>query len=694
MRPLEQLLSPMIQSRTDIQTQKLNQNVIILMEKIKKQKIDILNKRITPSQVDLVRPEIAESWLRSYNYGLDYSNFFHKGAPIMDKYSFMELARKNDLLLSTAEPYLCQLEAILSHTICWFFLSDDKGIVLRILPGDKDAIEYIREKHNFTMGSVWTEENIGTVSHVISLSLKLPIQLCGPEHYFEEFNQHSCSCAPIYDTFGNIAGTLNIVSPYLHTQNSHSLGLAVSMAWAIQNQFQLALNNELLSVTLEASNEAVITINNSGIIIKANATAKKMFNFLEQDLTGKRVEDILGSHHLINSVLRTGKSVLDVDIEIQNWDRKVHMRSAHPIKNNEGKIYGCVITLNIMSQTKTTEGLSKGRENKITFDKIVGNSPQMTKSIAKAKKFSLLDENILIQGESGTGKEVYARAIHNESRPEGPFIAVNCAAIPKTLIESELFGYEGGAFTGAERQGRIGKIELAHGGTLLLDEIGDMPLELQPVLLRVLEEKKLMRIGGNKYITVDFRLVAATNRNLLDLVMTNQFRKDLYYRLAIIKISIPSLRERGLDIVMLAKYFIRTIAQKQQKPTPILSDVVIYHLLRYVWPGNVRELKNAMLFAVSTADDGVIKIENLPEEMLDLYTSNIDKPKGSYDPISNYQYTQGDFSLKEMEKIQIIQALLQTRSNISEAANLLGMSRSTLYRKVKGYALLEEVKMR
>jgi transcriptional regulator with PAS, ATPase and Fis domain len=303
-----------------------------------------------------------------------------------------------------------------------------------------------------------------------------------------------------------------------------------------------------------------------------------------------------------------------------------------------------------------------------------------------ARKFAHLDANILIQGESGTGKEMFAQAIHHESRSSGPFVAVNCGAIPANLIESELFGYEGGSFTGAERRGRAGKLELADGGTLFLDEIGDMPLELQPVLLRVLEEKRLMRIGGNRYVPVNFRLITATNKNLYEQVENNQFRQDLYYRLKVLQIDIPPLRDRSSDILELANYFIRVIAQKQLIVPPVLSDLATIYLLNYHWPGNVRQLENSMLYAVNVCEDNIIRPEDLPQEITSGIDLNLPVNTGTQlhmaQPLTN-------LSMKDMERIMITQALEQTKYNVSEAAVLLGMSRSTLYRKIKEYQLLK-----
>mgnify|MGYP000855214922 FL=1 len=311
-----------------------------------------------------------------------------------------------------------------------------------------------------------------------------------------------------------------------------------------------------------------------------------------------------------------------------------------------------------------------------------------------AKKFARFNSNVLIQGESGSGKEVYAQAIHNESRPNGPFIAINCAAVPKNLIESELFGYEGGAFTGAERQGKPGKIELANGGTLFLDEIGDMPSELQVALLRVLEDKMIMHVGGSRYIPVDFRLVSASNKDLLDLVEKNEFRSDLYYRISVFKLNIPSLRERTSDIIELAEHFIKISARAQGLLPPTLSNAAKYILLQYNWPGNVRQLQNVMLYATCMSSDGIIRSEHLPDEIT----------KFKNDPGSEQNLLQIELlsdhtaaekaesspSMKEVEKMVIKKALDDTNNHIRDAAKLLGLSRSTLYRKIKEYAIFED----
>lgn len=331
---------------------------------------------------------------------------------------------------------------------------------------------------------------------------------------------------------------------------------------------------------------------------------------------------------------------------------------------------------NSMGADKINTSKRNGLNALFTFDDIIGESRGFKKSVALAKRFACCPENILINGESGTGKELFAHSIHNLYRPFGPFIAINCAAIPKNLIESELFGYESGSFTGAERNGSPGKIELASGGTLFLDEIGDMPLELQSVLLRVLEDKQVMRIGGKSYKKVDFRLIAATNKDLNQLIQEKLFREDLYYRLSVLSINIPPLRQREDDVILLCKSFIQDYCARMGLNIPHLKKEVIETIKNYGWPGNVRQLKNAIIYALNAFNGETIQVDDLPAYVFSPVSPPIAMAKA--EPVK---------SLKVVEKKAIEVALLETGNNISKSAELLGIGKTTLYRKIKQYAI-------
>ena len=275
------------------------------------------------------------------------------------------------------------------------------------------------------------------------------------------------------------------------------------------------------------------------------------------------------------------------------------------------------------------------------------------------------------QGESGTGKEIVARYIHQlSSRGRGPFVALNCAAIPATLFESELFGYTEGSFTGAKRGGQQGKFEAAQNGTIFLDEIGDMPQDVQSSLLRVLQEKEIYRIGDTRTRSVNARVIAATNKDLRTLVDEGHFRLDLYYRLKVVTIDLPALRDRIEDILDLAPYFLNKLCESAGKPTPDISDTVYTQLLSYSWPGNIRELENCLESMIAMADGFVLTEEDLPEEIKGHLSVSRDN---------------NNLLLEEQTRQAIIQALMKTNGRVAPAARMLGIGRTTLYRKMYEY---------
>ncbi|UWG99070.1 sigma 54-interacting transcriptional regulator [Dehalobacter sp. DCM] len=689
-QPLEHMLSTVMKTQQNSYCSYINENteVINVIEKIRKQKYDVLHGYITPNEADLVRPQIVESWIRSYDLGLDL--FKPNPAPELDQADFAEILQEKELLLKTARSYILQLKNMMYGSNCIIILTDEKGVILEVVEAE-DTI--MNEDYHMKPGEVWNESTVGTCSHDLCIRMESPIQICGPEHYCEGFKYTIASSAPIFDENDNLIGTLNIASQDYCGQNAHTLGLAVSMCWAIQNELRSKDNNELIHATLEGYRDAVITINKKKIITKYNKLAESFLSLNKQNFAERRIEEVMGFQPKIDFVLNTGEPVVGADIIINKSMHKYVLHSIQPIKNSHQFVTGCVLNLCTYPQGKKDAAHVENSENQratVTFDHIVGSSPQIINTINSTRKFALIGANILIEGESGTGKELFAQAIHSQTRPNSPFMVLNCAAIPKNLIESELFGYEGGAFTGAERQGKPGKIELANNGTLFLDEIGDMPLEIQPVLLRVLEDRTIMRVGGSKYIPIDFNLVAATNKDLLDLVRRGLFREDLFYRLAVFRIKIPPLRERKVDIVKLAIHFVEKAATYQTIPVPLLSENTKDILVKYGWPGNVRQLENAMVYAVNMCSGGKILPDDLPGQIKDSFESAFDDfsgPKGEENVKKD-----SDFSLQEMERIAIMQALQQTSDNIGKAAKILGLSKSTLYRRIRKYNIKIDVK--
>ena len=322
------------------------------------------------------------------------------------------------------------------------------------------------------------------------------------------------------------------------------------------------------------------------------------------------------------------------------------------------------------------EGLDSILSATYSFESIVGGNKRLVEAKKTAEKYARTDSPVLILGATGTGKELFAHAVHRASgRKNRPFVCVNCAAIPRELLESELFGYAPGAFTGAKKGGKAGKIEMAHGGTLFLDEIGDLPLNAQAKLLRVLESRKIERVGGIKAMEVDFRLVAATNKDLREMIHRNEFREDVFYRLNTLTVEIPSLSERTDDIPALIRSFLKASGNGHIE----VSDSVIEMLEGYFWPGNVRELKNVVMRAVSLIEGRTFEVEHLPMEIVRFQSDCPDPSSSHIGPLST--------ELKRYEKRVLSQALRLNNGNMSKTARLLGISRSTLYEKCRLHEL-------
>ncbi|MGI6226041.1 MAG: sigma-54 interaction domain-containing protein, partial [Peptococcales bacterium] len=376
-------------------------------------------------------------------------------------------------------------------------------------------------------------------------------------------------------------------------------------------------NNKLLNAIIQKINNGVIATDINGNIMICNNTAEKIINLSRDKILGANADDVLPSLG-INRPLNTGKAENEVPEHINNHNILVNRI---PLENNN-VINGALFTFYEFSEVEKIENklrghlYAKGHVAKYSFHNILGTSSVLKKQIKNAEKFALLDSTVVIQGESGTGKELMAHAIHNVSpRRKKPFVAINCAALPRDLLESELFGFEEGTFTGARKGGKVGLFEQAHLGTIFLDEIGEIPLETQVKLLRVLEAKEVMRIGSDRILPIDVRVIAATNRNLKKLVEEKRFREDLYFRLNVLKVFMPPLRERKEDICLLADFILAEFGKSVKE---FLSKEMINWLEDYSWPGNVRELRNIMEFLIATVPERKAYIDDLPVDYLEV----------------------------------------------------------------------------
>nr|WP_330409739.1 sigma 54-interacting transcriptional regulator [Romboutsia maritimum] len=442
--------------------------------------------------------------------------------------------------------------------------------------------------------------------------------------------------------------------------------------------YELELEKKKLEILVNSMDKAIVSIDINGHIDKYNCKFKDIFN-IEDNVVDKNIFSIL---EFINKPFYEEFNKYKSSSFIYrkgNYTLKGVYNINKIILNNDLKGY----VIDFIDKRETIKNYNKiNKDYIITLDNIIGESNAINNSKRDALMASKSNSTVLITGESGTGKELFARAIHNHSdRSENPFVTVNCAAIPDNLLESELFGYEEGAFTGAKKGGKLGKFELAHKGTIFLDEIGDMSLHLQAKLLRVLQERELNKIGSKSNILIDVRIVAATNKNLEDMVCKGTFREDLYYRLNVIPLRLPSLRERKDDISLLINYMMKEYSEKLGKKVVSIDDKVVKTMVDYKWPGNIRELQNIIEYSINMAPSSVITLNLIPNKLKNIECEEI---------ISN----DGIIStLEQLEKKEILKALNKYKEYKKDkelAAKALGISRATLYRKLEKYNIISK----
>lgn len=449
--------------------------------------------------------------------------------------------------------------------------------------------------------------------------------------------------------------------------------LIASRGQLLEIMNQITGNQKYLKTIIDSVSEGIIAVDAAGNISFVNNVVERLFNYRRESLIGQPVTAFFPDSPLPETILNK-EEFIDKEIEVIIRDVKVKLIcSAAPIFMGH-QVVGAVKTFKDVKQLSKVAARIFQDHEKITFEDIRGKSRAMQNLIDQAHIAASGSSTILLRGDSGTGKELFARAIHQASPyRDGPLQAINCSAIPETLLESELFGYEDGAFTGAKKGGKPGKFELADSGTLFLDEIGDMPLTLQAKLLRVLESNTLERIGGNKKYSFNVRIVAATNRNLEEMIENDQFRSDLYYRLNVIPLFIPSLCERKEDILYLAEFFLEKYSHLLRKQIGGLDHEVKDILLSYPWPGNVRELENAIEYAVNFERTSLLTMQSLPQWIIQRYSDEED-----------------DISLKSQTvelEYEVIRKMIEEMGDSVKTkkiiAEKLGISLTTLYRKLK-----------
>ena len=587
---------------------------------------------------------------------------------VLSPNELQERLSKNRELLVVAVPLMEELYNFVKGSNFFAVLTDREGCILNIIGDEKILSEAYAI--NMVPGAFMDEGSIGTNAVGTSLVEGAPIQISNDEHYIHACRRWVSSAAPIMAK-GKVVGSLNLTG-YSGFSHSHTLGIVVAVVGAIERIMEInernkkvAYDMEHLNIILDSLDAGIITSDIDGKINIANSRIKDMLGYKGERIIGKNISGFIHDWESIKDLLLSDKAFTNRDIMVNIEEDKIELNvSIHPIYEGDIITEVTFVFKDVRKARKMASRLFASRAI-YSFDKIIGKDKNFLRIIEYAKKISDSRSTILIMGESGTGKEVFAQSIHNySSRKNEPFIAVNCGAIPRSLIESELFGYEEGAFTGARRGGHPGKFEIADGGTIFLDEIGDMPNDMQMRLLRVIEEGVITRIGSANQIYVDVRIIAATNKNLSQETRKGNFRKDLFYRLNVLPIYLPPLRERKGDIPLLLDYFMDSVSKKLNKKSIVIPEAHLKTLKEFKWPGIIRELENYVERLVNTESLHII------DEVEDKNSKNGGKAV---------------LPLSAMEKQYIETVLEKYNWNITSSAKALDIGRNTLYRKLKKY---------
>lgn len=626
---------------------------------------------------------IERSRQRSASYGLNESQ-----RPEFDplgKADLSLLLEQNRVLHTYALPVMETLYEQIVNTHSMVVLTDVNGLIVHTI-GDADFLEKA-DRVALNPGVAWSEESKGTNAIGTAIVEKSPALVHAGEHYLQANHFLTCSAAPIFDVQGNVLGVLD-VSGDQHSFHKHTMALVRMSAQMIENQLFSATYPDAITLHFHSRPEFIGTLmegiacftpggrflaaNRSGLFqLGLSLSALNSHTF--SSLFGLPVSSLFDHYRtaapgLLNLCLHTGVRVFArAELRLSN---SIFQHATEAVRESPMPTAPAPAA----AADSSADVFSGSRLSSLRY--LNTGDPQIAALIEKVNKVIGRDIPILITGETGTGKELLAQAIHNDSpRKQGPFVAVNCASIPETLIESELFGYEDGAFTGARKKGSVGKILQANGGSLFLDEIGDMPLNLQARLLRVLQERMVTPLGSAKSIPVNVALICATNRNLRDMIAKGLFREDLYYRLNGLVVKLPPLRERT-DIEEVIN---KLLAVECKGPRFTIAPDVMQLFKRHTWPGNFRQLTNLLRTAMVMADeDRQIRLEHLPDDFLE----DVEAAMPHAMDLGSGKAIGPNSTLEDVEVSVIRRSLEAHNGNVSATARALGVSRNTIYRKL------------
>jgi len=641
-------------------------------EKIKKMwNIVVKNRRTDIISSPDIRDLVLNSWLRSMRYGITTTNVSEDRFLCKQKYIDHIAEYKHSL--EFVKPFLYEFYESMGPSLYMINVYSREGYhILRI--GKETAFSYANSL-GIVEGLCFKEDVNGTCGFSLADILKKTIQIRGPEHYKEILHEIMGCYSPMYNEKGVYIGVISVTNAK-KTPSSQALAMNFALSNAISFLFRnhgIMKSFESMAVNLRQyiNNlpDALVIVNSDGIIVDVN------YNFIDTIKSDNR-DNVIGrniSHYTSFQPTETK----DVVEHLRTTDGETIEMIISTSTFYTNKERGYLILMKKAERVKKNIYTYFNKENNTVM---TGNDERYIKCLKLARNCSEHDIPVLIEGESGTGKENMARFIHDHSLVKhGPFVSVNCSAIPKELFESLFFGFAEGSFTNARKGGHIGKFEMANGGTLFLDEIGEMPMDLQAKLLRVVEDKHIEKVGTNERMKVSFRLIAATNKNLLSEVKKNNFRKDLYYRINIILIDLPPLRDRKADVEILVKHYADILLEKYKKKEIVFSSTLMDFFRKYRWPGNIREVRNILEYMVINNASEYVNLQ-----MADLPVYITSGTSGS--PNETVPAPTGMVNeIKELKssEIEMIRRALEICSNKSEVARKLGISRDKLYRKMK-----------
>ncbi len=626
----------------------------------------------------IVPREVLDAWIRCRHLGVD--PFTQPGNEVLAGRELQKLLDRNKSFIDVSRPVMKNLYRFLEGSGFVVSLFDREGFILEMI-GDHEFDQLVRMAKG-GIGSLWSEKCAGNNATGTVVTFQKPVQLFGSQQYVKACHGGTGSGAPIFGPDGHFLGGIALSGRYFRA-NAHTLGMTVAAANAIENELRIRkafvecqVAYSYQKTVISSILEALIAVDMKGCITLINDKAKKMFSLDAGNVEGHSLRDVFcKENHQLFSWIDSKDTVTDAEVRIFSKNSGSDFTlTCNPILSQAGSVIGKIIILNEIKRAKSMVTKMMGAKANFRFEDICGGNPRFLMTMDQAKMVSQSNSNVLLLGKSGTGKDLFAQAIHNAStRRNGPYLAINCGAIPRDLITSELFGHEEGAFTGSRRGGGQGKFELADGGTIFLDEIAEMPLELQTALLRVIEDKSILRIGGARVRPVDVRIIAATNKDLREEVRKGNFREDLYYRANVFAIEMIPLSERLDDIQLLMDCFIKRYAAAMNKRIDRVDKKVLDVFMNYPWPGNVRELQNVIERMMNYVRGHELTVDLIPSEIVNF---------------SHYpEYSAGLESPDEAER-KILVKMISMKFRKNRMAEQMQISRATLYRKMKKFELL------